>query len=157
MTCHIQWRNSRNIQRQLNAWVYIPTHTHKHTHQALRCLESRDRAVSISLSTYPEDLISQWIHVKWRLSSTSSPTDSLPTLFYRRRRPPERKKDGSFPIAPSSTNISHVIFSQSALHPRLCGWLQLKSFFNSILLIFLFHYLCSKGSWMFSFFSSTYD
>lgn len=92
----------------------VHSHAHTNTHQALRCLESRDRAVSISSYTHPEDLISQWIHVKCRLSSTSSPTDPLPTLFSC-RRPPERKRDGSFSAAPSATNISHIIFSQPLL------------------------------------------
>lgn len=53
-----------------------PTHGHRNTQQSLRCLQNRDMAVSISLSTYPKDLISQWMHVKCKLPSTSIPADS---------------------------------------------------------------------------------
>lgn len=117
MTCHTHsGRIAENIPGQLNAWVYVPTHTQKHTHQALRCLERRDRAVSISLSTYPEDLISQWIHVKWRLSSTFSPTDSLPTIFSCRAPEKERERGEKRWILPYSSILnqsSHIIFSQS--------------------------------------------
>lgn len=65
--------SSRSAQRQLDAWVFIPPHTH--THLAVRCLESGDSSVSISLDAHPQDLIRQRMHVKRSLSSTSSQTD----------------------------------------------------------------------------------
>lgn len=59
------------------------------------------------------------------------------------------KKDGSFPTAPSSTNIPCIIFSQLSLvslspsQPRVCSWIQqLKLFFSSF----------STAFYLFSFF-----
>lgn len=144
MTCHMQQGNSGDIQRQLDAWMYIPTHTT--THQALRCLESRDRAVSISLYTYPEDLISQWIHVKWRLSSTSSPTDSL--------LPSSWEKRWWISLYCSIRKPRHSLFYSLV---SAAGYNSSNVCFFSFFIIFLFHYVYSAGSRMFSFFSSTYD
>lgn len=52
--CHVQRRISADTQRQLD--TRFP-HTHTHTHLALRCLESRDRTVSFSLPTAPNQSV----------------------------------------------------------------------------------------------------